>query len=34
MEKLQWPHQKSIGLTLSKNKSTFNHHLIYLHTHE
>ena len=33
-EKLQWPHQISICWTLSKNKITCNHHLIYQHTHE
>jgi len=34
MEKLQWPHQKYICWTVSKNKSTFNHWLIYQHTHK
>jgi hypothetical protein len=32
-EKLQWPQQKFNCWTLSKNKSTFNHRLIYQHTH-
>jgi len=33
-ENLQWPHQISICWTLSKNKITCNHHVIYQHTHE